>query len=167
MINTVSDVLKSHNLKLLFFIFFNLGSNENNEYFEFRIKYRTSKFATIEITDKLLNENNNLISKYTGLIFSVSNKEHISKIKNDIGQDRNSFLNIIYKNIEKSRFEYESSEFEEILYSSLFGFRGSMDISRNYYSVDLLEKKYFKWLCKSYIKLVDFNWWSKTIKFKF
>lgn len=140
MINTVSDVLKSHNLKLLFFVFFNLGSNENNEYFEFRIKYRASKFATIEITNKLLNENNNLISKYTGLIFSVSNKEHISKIKNDIGQDRNSFLNTIYKNIEKSRFEYESAEFEEILYSSLFGFRGSMDISRNYYSVDLLEK---------------------------
>ena len=80
MINTVSDVLKSHNLKLLFFVFFNLGSNENNEYFEFRLKYRASKFATIEITDKLLNENNNLISKYTGLIFSVSNKEHISKI---------------------------------------------------------------------------------------
>ena len=140
MINTVSDVLKSHDLKLLFFVFFNLGSTENKEYFEFRIKYRPSKFATIEMNDKLLNENNDLISKYTGLIFSISNKEHICKIENDINKDRNNFLNIIYKNIEKSRFKYKSDEFEKILYLSLFSFRGSMDIARNYYSVDLLEK---------------------------
>lgn len=135
----ISKTLNGNNIKQLFFIFFNLGSARHKDFFEFRIFYRQSKKSSVELTEDLVKENNKLISEYTGLEFDYSGQTHTCRLVNDLKYSRINYLNHVYRLIQQARFCYTESEFEEALFMGLFAFRGSIDMNRKLYAVDLLE----------------------------
>lgn len=134
----VSDILSKGNIRQLFFVFFNLGTKENDKYFEFKIIYRQSSKSKIILDEYLIYENNKLMSEYTDLDFQIHGSQHFFRLENDLQINRHDFLNQVYRKIEQSRFNCSDDEFQEALYMGLFTFRGSMDLNRNLFAVDLL-----------------------------
>lgn len=134
----VSDILSKGNIRQLFFVFFNLGTKENDKYFEFKIIYRQSSKSKIILDEYLIYENNKLMSEYTDLDFQIHGSQHFFRLENDLQINRHDFLNQVYRKIEQSRFNFSDDEFQEALYMGLFTFRGSMDLNRNLFAVDLL-----------------------------
>lgn len=134
----VSEILNKGNIRQLFFVFFNLGTKENDEYFEFKILYRQSSKSQIILDKALIHKNNQLMSEYTELDFVIHGTQHFFRLENDLQINRHEFLNEVYRKIEQSRFNCSDDEFQEALYMGLFTFRGSMDLNRNLFAVDLL-----------------------------
>ncbi|SIO31972.1 5-methylcytosine-specific restriction enzyme A [Carnobacterium alterfunditum] len=136
----LSDILNSKNLQTLSFVFFNL-SDETESGFNLKVLYKTSKFASIELDRKIVEENNKLLKEYTGLSFELTGESsHRATIDNDMSLDRNSILSLINSKIQQLRFVYTDSDFGRIIINSFFIPRGSIDLNRSYYSVDILNK---------------------------
>lgn len=144
-----SDILHYKNLKMLSFIFFNLGNqkthNGENDEYEIVIAYRLSKFSEIDFSNDLAKANNDLLQNYTGLSFEVTTNtektiKHSTVLKNDTPYSREELLYRIYARIEQTRFLHPKREFEKIITSSFFIPRGSIDLSRNYFTVDVLKQ---------------------------
>ena len=138
----VSEVLNSSNIKQLFFVFFNLNIEKNSQ-FLIKITYKNSQFSTLELNDKIYTENNILMSEYTSINMSFKERIHYVLIENDLNIDREVFLHNIFKRIQQLRLHVEQNQFEKALYLGLFAFRGSADLSLNFYSVDLLNYNNF------------------------
>ncbi|WP_271237179.1 HNH endonuclease [Mycoplasma capricolum] len=138
----VSEVLNSSNIRQLFFVFFNLNIQKNDQ-FLIKITYKNSQFSTLELNDKIYTENNILMSKYTSIDMSFKERIHYVLIENDLNIDREIFLHNIFKRIQQLRLHVEQNQFEKALYLGLFAFRVSADLSLNFYSVDLLNYNNF------------------------
>ncbi len=134
----ISEIINSSNIRQLFFVFFNLGKEFDSE-FEIKISYKNSKHSNMQINDRILAINNNKMRAYLGLSLSVVKQSHIFYILNDLNLTRHKILSAIYRRIQQLRFEVDSKEFDGALFINLFAFRGSVDLGRNYYSVDLLK----------------------------
>lgn len=134
----ISDILATNNLKVLSLLFFNLGE-EKNDCFLVKISYKKSKFAEIDLNDQVARENNNLFMNYFNLPFKLTGKStHVLTIKNDLNISRSDLLAKINSKIQVLRFSYSSSDFGKTIISSFFIPRGSADINRTYYAVDIL-----------------------------
>lgn len=144
----ISDILKSNNVRLLFFLFFNINRELVNNDFEISIRYRKSTKTNTLLDHKIIETNNTLMSNYTSMNFDYNNSTHRARIINDLKLSREELLNEIYRTIQQTKFIYEEDDFEEALYMGLFAFRGSIDLNRFLYSVDLLEIN----ISNSYIK---------------
>ncbi|MCE6090541.1 HNH endonuclease [Mycoplasmopsis agalactiae] len=134
----ISEIINSSNIRQLFFAFFNLGKELDKE-FEIKITYKNSKHANMQINNRILTINNNKMCAYLELNFNIVNQSHVVYLINDLNYTRQKILSSIYRRIQQLRFEVNSKEFDNALFLNLFAFRGSVDLVRNYYSVDLLK----------------------------
>ncbi|WP_036433177.1 hypothetical protein [Mycoplasmopsis agalactiae] len=130
----ISEIINSSNIRQLFFVFFNLGKELDNE-FEIKITYKNSKHANMQINNRILAINNNKMCAYLGLNFDVVKQSHILHLANDLNFTRQKILSSIYRRVQQLRFEVDSKEFDNALFINLFAFRGSVDLVRNYYSL--------------------------------
>lgn len=146
---TFSDILNYKDIKMLSFIFFNLGNQKTytgeNDKYEIDIAYRLSKFSEMEFSNRLATINNSLLQDYTGLSFEITtstnkNIRHSSVLINDTPYSREEFLYKVYARIEQARFLHPKRFFEKIIASSFFIPRGSIDLNRNYFTVDVLKQ---------------------------
>lgn len=143
---TFSEIYSSGNLKTFSFVFFNLGNqivhNDGNTEYEISIEYRVSKFSSMIFTPDIAEFNNKLLKDYTNIDFKISTQtdttiRHQAILLNDTNLSRQQFLYNLYARIEQTRFTYANNKFEEIIISSFFVPRGSIDLNRNYFTVDV------------------------------
>lgn len=139
----ISEILSEENLNLkqLFFIFFNMKNESIDSQIKFSIMYKTSKYTNVNFDENLIQNNNKLMSEYTGLEFSfnktMSTATHKCQIENDLEISRNDLLRRIYNKIQACRLKYKEYIFEKCLYTNLLAFRGSIDILGGFFTVDL------------------------------
>lgn len=121
--------------------------------------YKKSKYEPYQLTEKIYQTNNRLLSEYTGLPFQLNKTKHQFIIQSTSGCD--DFFAQIYRRILQKRFETEisDSEFEDDILLSFFALRGSPDFKMNFYSLDLLRSvvsnKYLDNLFKLLTNLSD------------
>ncbi|AJR12579.1 Uncharacterised protein [Mesomycoplasma dispar] len=133
------------NLKLVFFIFFNLANKTQKEekcYFQIEIQYKNLKNKNIVLDNDIAVTNNENFENYTGLKFEFEKYKHFSFIENDINISREYFLTKIYQIIMKWYYQEQSDEyiFQKCLFLALFAFRGSLDIPGKMWAVDIRKK---------------------------
>lgn len=134
----ISEIIASEELEQLFFVFFNLNK-ETDEGFQIRVNYRQSTKATQPLTEELAELNNDLLEDYFKLPFQKTGAStHTLNLENDTSFDRKEILNRIYSKTQQLRFKYDEDTYEKIMLMSLFAPRGSMDLNRNYFAVDIL-----------------------------
>lgn len=153
--NKISQILESNNLNQLFFVFFNLAKEDDNG-FQIKISYRTSKYTQTEITKQIVSENNNnLINRYD-LPFSVKGKSsHIVYLQNDTNLVRQEILDKIYSRTQQLRFSYTDTQYESKMLTSIFVPRGSVDLTLNYFAVDLIKENIYPQYISNVMSLVS------------
>lgn len=158
----ISGVLNSENLKLIATIFFNLSNAQKagQENFLIHILYKNSEYAKYQLTERIVQDNNELMRDYTDLEFNVTGKSsHKVELENDLKISRELFLDQLNTKIQQLRFKYSREEFNQIIITTIFAFRGSQDFNRNFYAVDILKEnmseKYINNLASILISLDD------------
>src|SRR5699024_420844 len=158
----ISEVLNSENLKLIATIFFNLSNVQKTgqENFLIHIIYKNSEYAKYKLTERIVQDNNELMRDYTDLEFNVTGKSsHKVELENDLKISRELFLDQLNTKIQQLRFKYSRDEFNQIIITTIFAFRGSQDFNRNFYAVDILKdnitEKYINNLASILISLDD------------
>lgn len=133
------ELLNSNNLYALCISFFNLV-DDNDDFFVIQSYYKKSKFSNLELNQKLLIENNYLISNISGLPFILEKNKHCCYLKKTNNITFSLFFEELYKKIQRLREKYDDKMFSEIVCASLFFPRGSIDINANFFSVDIYRK---------------------------
>ncbi len=124
-------------LDALLCVFANIKTFEER-IFEVTSSYKESKFASIELNDKLYEQNNQLLNDYYHMPFSYKGIKHSFFIESE--QPIEIFLKKVYDLIQQKRVEENISndDFENKILLAFFGLRGSVDFTRNYFAVDLI-----------------------------
>lgn len=137
---TLNKLLDKATLNTLMTIFFNFSlDKENKNNIKIISSYKKTKHTNVELTEEIMKQNNKLLSSWSGIDFENKSKKegnHIFTI-NIENIEVDTFIKIIYKNIQKKRIDYSDEEFEKILLLGLFGFRGSADPATKFYAVDI------------------------------
>ena len=137
---TLNKLLDKATLNTLMTIFFNFSlDKENRNNIKIISSYKKTKHTDVELTEEIMEQNNKLLSSWSGINFENKSKKegnHVFTI-NIQNIEVDAFIKIIYKNIQKKRIDYSDEEFEKILLLGLFGFRGSADPAAKFYSVDI------------------------------
>lgn len=121
--------------------------------------YKDGKYKAYPLTEEIYQTNNDLLSQYTGLPFQLNKTKHQFTIQSTKGCD--DFFSQIYRCIQHKRFETQVSDntFEEAILLSFFTLRGSFDLKRNFYTLDLprsvVSPKYLDNLFKLLTNLSD------------
>ncbi|AJP25494.1 HNH endonuclease [Staphylococcus epidermidis] len=137
-------------LKGLALVFFNI-TKQDKDRFEVKISYRTSTHATKDLDKNITEKNNELLSKYSNLDFEVKGiGQHVAYIENENNISFEEFMINIFSLIQQKRFTYSSSEFDGIVLNSAFGPRGSIDLKRNYLTIDIYER----FISDKYIEMI-------------
>ncbi|ESV09955.1 hypothetical protein M456_0206670, partial [Staphylococcus epidermidis MC28] len=76
--------------------------------------------------------------------------QHVTYIKNENNISFEEFMINIFSLIQQKRFTYSSSEFDGIVLNSAFGPRGSIDLKRNYLTIDIYER----FISDKYIEMI-------------
>ena len=100
--------------------------------------YKDSKYEAYPLTEQVYQNNNELLSQYTGLPFQLIKTKHQFVIQSNSQCD--DFFSQLYHRIQQRRFETPISDnaFEDAILLSFFALRGSPDFKMNFYSLDLL-----------------------------
>lgn len=100
--------------------------------------YKSSKYEAYSLTEQVYQNNNKLLSQYTGLPFQLNKTKHQFVIQSI--NECDDFFAQIYRRIQQKRFETQISDnaFENAILLSFFALRGSPDFKMNFYSLDLL-----------------------------
>lgn len=99
--------------------------------------YRVSKYATISLPASVYLQNNHLLSNYFGLPFVLNGNSHELFIQSSLTTF--DFFEYIYHQIDNLKNTIPADDFLNMLLICFFGLRGSIDFSRFYYAVDLLD----------------------------
>lgn len=144
--------LETYTLRELLFLFLNVKGVKNNkvlkkdndivDYFQTDSRIVLTKadtYKTNPYTPKRRKENiDALNSYYPHIAFSSkSNAGIIAKFDNDQGYTLLSLLKSIYDLISQKMLPISIAEFSKDFAIAAFGFRASMDLGRNYYTIDL------------------------------
>lgn len=136
---TVNEALKG-NLISLSTIFFNIVEDKPDK-FIIRSKYKKVSTTQTELSEKICEENNNLISEVTGLNFKQTSKStHTLYIKKETPITFEEFTNQLHTAIQQFRFNTSKSHFDKSVLLGAFIPRGSMDFTLNYCAVDMYDK---------------------------
>ncbi len=132
-----SEFIKKGNLKALITVFFNI-TKEENEYILIESSYRKSKYASIDLSDKIREENNSLLNSWSGMDFELIDSVHVAKIKKDDSiKNIDDFITRVYKQIQKEIQLIDEEELLKYILLALFSLRGSADFTTSYYAVDV------------------------------
>jgi|GEM_PF-694874 len=144
---TVNEILQKDHLLSLTIPFFNLASDEDDNYFFVRSVYRKSQECTPSEAE--MSTNNRLLNDQSKLPFhnesSAKVGRHVLKIKKSAEiTNRQQFFDALYKQIQMKRLTEDPKNFERDLIISLFALRGSIDPKFNYFAVDVLKENQSK-----------------------
>lgn len=170
-----SDIISDTNftnIKLLFFMFFNLSNvSEDKSFFEFSINYKKiEKIKEYYEQEDVALINNENFENYLDLKFSFKNFTHKLLIENDKKLTKKEFFEEIYKKILVIKFNdknFDIDLFEKSFVLGLFAFRGALDFKLNYVSVDVLEKNIDKNYMTKFTNLLLASNWIKNLNFNF
>lgn len=121
--------------------------------------YKKSVYSPIELNTNIYEENNELLSKFTGLDFELIRNKHQFFVKTDLSCEK--FFDLIYKNIQIKRVKENitDDDFSNLIIISFFALRGSPDFKLNFYSLDLprqiVDSKYLDNLFKLLTNITD------------
>lgn len=99
--------------------------------------YRESKFATIPLNQNIYMQNNQLLNNYFGLPFSLNGHKHELFISSSLTTF--DFFETLFNQIQNLKQRIPNDTFLDMVLICFFGLRGSIDFSRKYYTVDLLD----------------------------
>ena len=99
--------------------------------------YKKSKYSSVELTDDVYQENNQLLCDFTGLLFQLNGTRHQYFVQTELPIDE--FFARIYQFIQIKRVQSQISDddFSDLILLSFFALRGSPDFKLNFYSLDL------------------------------
>lgn len=140
---TADELLKKDQLLSLMVPYFNVASDEDDDYFYVRSVYRMSQGCTP--TTEEMTENNERLRELTNLPFhnesSKSQGKHTLKIKKTAEiYDRQQLFHALNRAIQMKRLFVDSEIFERDILLSLFTLRGSIDCKANFFAVDILKE---------------------------
>lgn len=140
----MSEIFLTSHLNKLFFVLFNLGEcsvESGKEQYKIKINYKNSKYSSVKLSPEIVEHNNQLMTNFFDLPFQIKGiSTHVIDIENDTNFTRDEILNRLYAHTQRQRFNYSDKAYSESMILSFFIPRGSMDLTRNYYSVDILER---------------------------
>lgn len=162
------------NIKLLFFMFFNLSDileKDGKSFFKFSISYKKiQKIKEYYEQEDVALINNENFENYLSLKLSFQNFTHKLLIENDKKLTKQEFFEEIYKKILVIKFNdknFDIDLFEKSFVLGLFAFRGSPDFNGKFFSVDILERNLDKNYMKKFINLLLTSNWVENLNFNF
>lgn len=99
--------------------------------------YRSSKHATIPLTENIYSQNNQLLLSYFHLPFVINDNSHKLFIQSSLTPFY--FFEKIYHQVDYLKNTIPANDFLDMILVCFFGLRGSIDISAKFYTVDLLD----------------------------
>lgn len=99
--------------------------------------YKDSKYSPNQLTEKIYQQNNDLLINFSGLDFELNGTKHQFFIESELSCD--DFFAHIYRQIQIKRIQenINDDEFSKLILLSFFALRGSPDFKLNFYSLDL------------------------------